>query len=578
MSGSERSGRVARVAGPLVEVESLGSVSMFELVEVGSAGAPGEIVAITPDHVVVQVYEETAGLGVGDSATASGRLLSVPLGPGLLGGIYDGLLRPLGQAPDLLVPGWDRAAGRGAARSWRFVPAVAEGTTVAPGEVLGTVAQSVGLDFRALVPPGARGTVRDLADGPVADDAVIARVGGTDVPLTSWWPVRHPRPVAGRLPASAPLLTGQRAIDLLFPLARGSTAAVPGGFGTGKTMLLQQVAKWCDADVIVYVGCGERGNEMAEVLTEWPDLEDPRTGRSLSERTVIVVSTSNMPVMAREASVYTGITIGEHFRDMGYAAVVIADSTSRWAQALREFAARTGELPTEEGFPASLASTLASFYERAGRVRTLGGDEADATIVAAVSPPGGDRTEPVTSHTQRFVRGLWSLDRDLAAGRHYPAVSWRDSFSRDAEVAAAWHATTGDDPDWPRRREDAIALLAQADELEPVVQLVGREALPDEERVVLLAAELLREGVLQQNALSPNDAVAGPGKQAALLDMVLTLRERAAALVDRGVPAAIIEEADLSEAVRVREEAGPDDAASVTATTQRLTARLEALG
>ncbi len=359
-----------------------------------------------------------------------------------------------------------------------------------------------------------------------------------------------------------PLTTGQRALDLFFPIARGSTAAVPGGFGTGKTVLLQQIAKWCDADVIVYVGCGERGNEMADVLRELPELEDPRTGRPLMERTVLIANTSNMPVLAREASIYTGVTVAEFFRDMGHDVVVIADSTSRWAEALREVASRTDQLPAEEGYPAGLASALASFYERAGSVRTLGGEDASVTILGAVSPPGGDLTEPVSAHTRRFTRCTWSLDRDLAYARHYPAVSWRDSFSRDADAITGWHFVRRE-PDWGERRERALTLLAEADRLESIAQLIGAGSLPDSERIVLLGGRLLREAVLQQSALSANDAYCEPAKQSALLALTLDVVERCRELVERGVSAEAIEEVDFSAATRARDATPPDGAAEV---------------
>jgi V/A-type H+-transporting ATPase subunit A len=405
--------------------------------------------------------------------------------------------------------------------------------------------------------------VADIAaPGSYAADDILATVAGIPVRATARWPVRQPRPVRARLEAGEPLLTGQRVLDAVFPLARGSTAAVPGGFGTGKTVLLQQIAKWCSADVIVYVGCGERGNEMADVLAELGQLVDPRTGRALAERTVIVANTSNMPMMARETSIYSGVTVAEFFRDMGYHAVVIADSTSRWAEALREFSSRSGELPAEEGYPASLPSALAAFYERAGRVVTLGGAEASVTIIGAVSPPGGDLTEPVSAHTERFVRTLWSLDRDLAYARHYPAVGWSGSFARDTDRIGASYAASGD-PDWARRRARVTGLLADADRLGDLADLVGAGSLPGHERVVLLAGRLLREGVLQQSALAENDAHCTAAKTAALLDAVLAVVDRCNALVDRGVTAAEIEELDYSPLLRAATETGPEDAAGV---------------
>ena len=568
-------GRVTRISGPLVEVAGLDGAVLGAVVEVAGGIALGEVVGIDRDVATLQMYEYTGGIGPGAEAVVGRPQLAIPLGPGLLGGIFDGLLRPLPLGPDLLDRGWGRAS-LGPARTWQVTPVVAAGDTVAPGDVLATVAETGALTHRLLVPPDLRGRVDHVvAPGEHGTDDVVAVIDGRDVTLTQWWPVRRPRPARRRLPGDVPLSTGQRVVDLLFPLARGSTAAVPGGFGTGKTMLLQQVAKWCDADVIVYVGCGERGNEMADLLEDFPQLEDPRTGRSLMERTVIVVNTSNMPVMAREASLYTGVTIAEYYRDMGLHSVVIADSTSRWAQALREFASRTGELPAEEGYPARLASALADFYERAGRVVTLGGPEASTTIIGAVSPPGGDTTEPVTSHTQRFVRGFWTLDQDLAGARHYPAVSWRGSFSRDAETLAAWH-TAHDDPDWPVHRARLMALLSEADDLESMVQLVGHQALPDHERAVLLAARLVREGILQQNALNERDAYSSPGKNRALVEAVLAVDDRVRDLVADGVPAAIIEEVDLGPLLRARERAGPDDLDAVAAARDDVLADLEA--
>jgi V/A-type H+-transporting ATPase subunit A len=443
--------------------------------------------------------------------------------------------------------------------------------------VLGTARETAALELRLLVPPGVEGSLDWIAPaGQYTVDEPVASVAGLPVTLAHRWPVRRARPFAERLPPDVPLTTGQRAIDLFFPLARGSSACVPGGFGTGKTVLLQQIAKWCDADVIVYVGCGERGNEMADVLHELPELSDPRTGASLLDRTVLIANTSNMPVLAREASIYTGVTVAEYFRDMGHDVVLIADSTSRWAEALREVGSRMDELPAEEGYPARLASALAAFYERAGHVRTLGGDEASVTIIGAVSPPGGDMAEPVSAHTRRFVRSTWSLDRDLAYARHYPAVSWRDSWSRDADTAGAWHELHGEGG-WLDRREQALALLAEGDRLEAVAQLVGIRSMPDRERVLLLACRLVREAVLQQSALSSNDGYCESAKQSALLGLVLAVRDRCLELVERGVSAASLEAVDLSDAARARDETPADGAVAVEQVRERLVERLGAL-
>ncbi|MFP4634420.1 MAG: V-type ATP synthase subunit A [Nitriliruptoraceae bacterium] len=568
-------GSVVRVGGPLVEIEGLPHATVAEVVEVGDHHALGEIVRLEGDVATVQMYEYTGGIGPGTAASGTGGPLAVPLGPGLLGGIFDGLLRPLPGAPDLLGPGWGRSSLGAPERRFRFTPAVVVGDQLTAGATIGTVEETPAVTHHIIVPSGIAGEVTEVAEaGLYTVDATVVRIDAEPLTLTQWWPVRRPRPVRARLRADVPLRTGQRIVDVLFPIARGSTAAVPGGFGTGKTMLLQQIAKWCDAQVIVYVGCGERGNEMADLLEDFSELEDPRTGRALMERTAIIVNTSNMPVMAREASIYTGITVAEYYRDMGYDTVVIADSTSRWAQALREFATRTGELPAEEGYPARLASALADFYERAGQVRTLSGREATATIIGAVSPSGGDKSEPVTSHTQRFVRCFWSLDPDLASARHYPAVSWDGSFSRDADGIASWYVEHGD-PDWPRRRAHLMSVLAESDELQSTVQLVGEQALPDRERITLITARLIREGLLQQNALDEHDAYSGPDKERALVEAVLAIHERALDLHERGVPASIIEEVDLSPILRVREQAAPDQAQPIEDARDRVLARLE---
>lgn len=565
---------VTRVNGPIVEVEGLGA-SMLDLVEIGDARLPGEVIGLVGDQTTVQVFEYTGGLAPGSPVVSTGRPLMAELGPGLLGGVYDGMLRSLADAPSLLEPGL-RARTLDAGRRWRFTPAVRVDDEVAPGSVLGTVPETAAITFRALVPAGIRGQVEWVADGEVGARDPIARVAGSDVMLAHRWPVRSPRPVAERLRAEVPLHTGQRVIDVLYPIARGSSAGVPGGFGTGKTVLLQQIAKWCEADVIVYVGCGERGNEMADVLDELAALEDPRTGGPLLDRTVLVANTSNMPVLAREASIYTGATVAEFYRDMGYDAVLIADSTSRWAEALREVSSRTGELPAEEGYPARLASALAAFYERAARVQTLSGDDASVTIIGAVSPAGGDMAEPVSAHTRRFVRCTWSLDPDLAYARHYPAVSWRDSSSRDADLLGPWYAAHGR-RDWARRREEALRLLAEADRVDAIAELVGAGSLPEREQVVLLSGRLLREAVLQQSSLSPNDEHCEPAKQSALLGLVLALHGRLLSLLERGVRIDQIEALDLGRVARVRDEAPPGDAEHVEQVGRDLFAKLGAL-
>ncbi|MFI7063588.1 V-type ATP synthase subunit A [Kribbella sp. NPDC050124] len=552
-------GRIRRINGPLVEAIDVAGASMYEVVELGERRIPAEVVAIDGAAVTLQAFEYTGGLTVGDPVRRTGSPLSARLGPGLLGQVFDGLLRPLSAAPTWLSPQL-LTPDETAADRWHFEPDAVCGEHVEPGTLLGVVTGAGAVEHRVLVPPGVRGQLSFLAGAGKASAAeAVARVGDVEVGLFERWPIRRPRPCRYRDETFVPLHTGQRVLDLLFPIGAGSSTAVPGGFGTGKTVLLQQLAKWCDADVIVYVGCGERGNEMADVLGELAELADPRTGGRMIDRTVILANTSNMPMMAREASVFTAITVAEYFRDMGYHAVVVADSTSRWAEALREFASRTGALPAEEGYPADLSSALAAFYERSGRVRTEGGRTASVTVVGAVSPPGGDLTEPVTTATARFVRGVWSLDRDLAYARHYPAVSWSASYSHDVGAAGAWHAGNGN-PGWASRRARAMTLLAEAARLTELAEIVGTRTLPGRERMTILGGRLLRDAVLAQSALSAVDASCSAERGGRLLQLVLDVVERCMTLVDRGVTATELEEFDFGPLVRAREEApGPED-------------------
>ncbi len=565
-------GRVTRVNGPVVHLEELGNVVSFEFVEVGPMRLPGEIISLSTDHVVAQLYEYTGGLSVGDPAWAAGHPLTVDLGPGLLGGIYDGLLRPLDSAADFLGPrtmaGLDES-------EHTFAPHVVVGEQVTPGASIGSVATPSGLEHLVLVPSGVSGTIDSVAEpGSYGSSATVASIDGIEIRLTTSSPIRHARPVAERLVDRPPFNTGQRVLDTMEPIAKGSSATVIGGFGEGKTMLLEQVAKWGDADVIVYVGCGERGNELADLIDELRSLTDPRTGRSLRERTIILANTSNMPVMAREASIYTATTIAEYYRDMGLHAVIIADSTSRWAEARRELASRTGAMPAEQGYPADLASSLAAFYQRAGLVTTLGGRVGAVTIVTSVSPPGGDATEPVAASTQRFVQAVWGLDRALAYARHYPAVSWQSSFSRDVDRVARWHAVNGD-ADWALRRSRLQSILTEAVRLQGLADLVGKTALAPNDRVVLLTARLIREAFLQQSALSANDASCSSAKQAELGRAVLGVHDAALAAVDAGTPASVIEGFDLGPLVRAKDQVGPDDASGVAAIAGQLLADLE---
>jgi V/A-type H+-transporting ATPase subunit A len=541
-------GVLNRVDGPLVEVSGLPEAGMFELVGLGHARVPGEVVAIRGDRATVQAYEYTGGLAPGDPAVSYGEPLSAPLGPHLLGGVFDGLLRPLMDAGTWLTATWTVPRER----EWPFVPLVSPGAELGVGEPVGSVDGAGAVPYVVMSPVSGRVTAI-RPPGRYGTAVPVATVGGREVTPASRQPIRRAAPCRERLEEIVPLVTGQRVVDLLLPVSRGGAVAVPGGFGTGKTVLLQQIAKWCDADIVVYVGCGERGNEMADVVAELAELADPRTGGRLADRTVVIANTSNMPMMAREASVYTGMTVAEHFRDMGYDAVVIADSTSRWAEARREFASRHGALPAEEGYPADLASALAAFYERAGRVTTLGGRTGSVTVIGAISPPGGDMTEPVTTLTQRFVRCLWTLDRDLAYSRHYPAVSWTSSFARDADAIAGWYARNGL-PGWGDRREHVASILAEADRLALLAELIGAGSLPARERVTLLAGRLLREGVLQQSALSAIDAYCDTARTAALTDAVLATVAECEDLAARGIPAEDIEGRDFSRLLRAKEE------------------------
>lgn len=534
-----QSGLVRGVAGPVVRATGLSAARLHDVVLVGAAGLPGEVIRLEPGVVVVQVYEDTSGLRAGEPVEGTGRPLEVELGPGLLGGIFDGIQRPLpamarghGGPERPFVERGARLPALDRERTWSFEPVLAEGATAGPGDVLGSV-QEGPLVHRVLVPHGVAGEVGALVAGAVRVEDVVAEVGGTPVTLLRRWPVREALPVARRIVGDAPLETGQRVVDTLFPLARGGAATLPGGFGTGKTLLEQQLLKWAHADVAVYVACGERGNELAEVLDALPQLVDPRTGAPLVERTVIIANTSNMPVAAREASIYTGVTVAEHFRDQGYDVVLLADSTSRWGEALREVSSRLEEMPAEEGYPAYLGSRLAGFYERAGAAVCLGADArtGSVTLVAAVSPPGGDFSEPVTQHSLRLAGTFWALDTQLARQRHFPAVDWRRSYALhdlgawfDAEVAAGWST----------ERAWALDLLEREGELLDIVQLLGADALAPPQQVVLRTGRTLREDFLQQSAYDERDATCPLPKQHAMLRVIHAAHDALHEAVERG--------------------------------------------
>ncbi len=552
--------RITWIGGPVLRARMEGPFSVYEALAVGPAQLLGEVIQLKGDELVAQVYEDTTGLEPGTTVEGSGQPLSVPLGPGLLGGIFDGLLRPLTGAKDFHVrPGASAVtAGR-----YPFTPSLEAGADLKPGITLGVVATARAQPV--LVPPGVQGRLEWIAAaGEYREDEPVATCAGKDgqqreIAMRQRWPVRSARPVAARLPASAPMITGQRILDTLFPVARGGRATLPGGFGTGKTVLQEALAKWCDADVIVYVGCGERGNEMAEVLDEFPKLEDPRTGRPLAERTVIIANTSNMPVAAREASIYSAITVAEYFRDQGLHVALMADSTSRWAEALREVSGRLGELPGEAGYPAYLSSRLAEFYERAARVTTLAGSEGSVTIIGAVSPPAGDFSEPVTLHTKRYVRCFWALDRQRAQARFYPAIHPLLSYSADSAALADWWKLNGN-PDWLAQRQRVLSLLEQQAHLERMARIVGRDALPAQQQLALVCADLVNEGFLRQSSFSETDRYCSPARQVAMLSILLHYADRAEAAVQAGIsPSRLAEMGILRQLQRLGEDFGEGD-------------------
>lgn len=544
---TERVGTVTWISGPVVRARGSRHVSMLELVEVGEDRLVGEVIGLQGDVITAQVYEETSGMRPGAPMYGTGLPLSVELGPGLLKSIFDGVQRPL----PLIEMQSGSFIGRGMRLDplyrkdrWKFTPKLGAGEEVRGGSIIGTVMETETFEHRIMVPPNQAGILTWVAgEGIYTIDEPIARlkVGKDEKTLTMLqrWPVRRSRPYKARLSGSTPLITGQRVLDTFFPVAKGGAAGIPGPFGSGKTVTQHSIAKWADAQVIVYIGCGERGNEMTEVLQEFPHLVDPRSGRPLMERTVLIANTSNMPVAAREASIYTGITIAEYYRDMGYHVALMADSTSRWAEALREVSGRLEEMPAEEGYPAYLAGRLAEFYERAGFVETVNGDQGSVSIVGAVSPPGGDFSEPVTQHTKRFIRCFWALDKSLASARHFPSIHWLDSYSEYLEdVADWWREKVG--VDWLKMRNRAMEILSEESRLSQIVKLVGPDALPDEERLVLETARLLREGFLQQNAMDSVDAYSPVEKQIRMLDLILYFHNRALQIVKRGAPISVI--------------------------------------
>lgn len=551
-------GTITKVAGPLVIAEGMREANMFDVVRVSGQRLIGEIIEMHGDRASIQVYEETSGLGPGEAVESTGQPLSVELGPGLIGTIFDGIQRPLAEI--MKVSGTNLHRGvevpsLSREKRWHFTPSKRAGDTVRGGDVLGTVQETPVVLHKILAPNGIVGTVTDLAEGDYTVDAVIGHISsanGGEVPvrLMQSWPVRVGRPYKRKLSPDIPLVTGQRVIDTLFPIAKGGVAAVPGPFGSGKTVVQHQLAKWAAADIIVYIGCGERGNEMTDVLNEFPELKDPRTGNSLMERTVLIANTSDMPVAAREASIYTGITIAEYFRDMGYTVALMADSTSRWAEALREMSGRLEEMPGEEGYPAYLGSRLAQFYERAGRVIVNGEGETEGalSVIGAVSPPGGDISEPVSQATLRIVKVFWGLDSSLAYKRHFPAVNWLTSYSLYADSLAGWFNENVRD-DWYTLRGRLMGLLQEEAELEEIVRLVGMDALSAPDRLKLEAARSIREDYLHQNAFHETDTYTSLEKQYLMMTAILGFYDKALAALTQGLDIDTIVELPVRERI-----------------------------
>ncbi len=532
-----RAGVLRRIAGPVVTAVNV-DAHMYDVVKVGSEELMGEVIKIEGEDIIIQVYEDTSGIRPGEPVINTGLSLAVELGPGLLTGIYDGIQRPLSVLVDKMGDFIQRgvsAPGLDHQKKWDFRPLVKEGDRVSPGSIIGEV-QETNIVHKILVPPNVQGgLVKSIRAGSfTVGETVCTLDSGTTLSMMHKWPVRVPRPVREKMNPTIPLITGQRILDGLFPIAKGGTAAIPGPFGSGKTVTQQQLAKWSDAEIVVYIGCGERGNEMTEVLTEFPGLEDPKTGKPLMERTVLIANTSNMPVAAREASVYTGITIAEYFRDMGYDVSLMADSTSRWAEAMREISSRLEEMPGEEGYPAYLAARLSEFYERAGLVETLSGKNGSVSVIGAVSPPGGDFSEPVTQNTLRIVKVFWALDAKLSQRRHFPAINWLNSYSLYLDTLNDWYDREVS-PEWNTLRSWAMEILQKEAELQEIVQLVGSDALPEAEQVTIEVARMIREIFLQQNAYDAVDTFCDMSKQYEMVKAIKAFADQAYAVQSAGV-------------------------------------------
>ena len=541
-------GIIKKVAGPLVIAEGMRDANMFDVVRVSNQRLIGEIIEMHGDEASIQVYEETSGLGPGEPVESTEAPLSVELGPGLITSIYDGIQRPLDDIMKVCGTNLKRGVEVPSLKrnlKWNFVPTVKAGDHVENGDIIGTVQETIVVNHKIMVPYGMSGTVKEIKAGEFTVEDVVAVItteqGDKELTMMQKWPVRRGRPYLKKLPPEMPLVTGQRVVDTFFPIAKGGVAAVPGPFGSGKTVIQHQLAKWAEADIVVYIGCGERGNEMTDVLNEFPELKDPKTGQSLMERTVLIANTSDMPVAAREASIYTGITIAEYFRDMGYSVALMADSTSRWAEALRELSGRLEEMPAEEGFPAYLASKLSAFYERAGMMQNLNGTEGSVSIIGAVSPQGGDFSEPVTQNTKRFVRCFWGLDKSLAYARHFPAIHWLTSYSEYLEDLTPWYREHVS-PKFVADRNQLMAILNQESSLMEIVKLIGSDVLPDDQKLTLEIARVIRLGFLQQNAFHAEDTCVPMEKQFKMMETILYLYEKCRALINRGMPVSVLKE------------------------------------
>ena len=552
-----KTGTIYGINGPVIYLKGNTGFQMAEMVYVGKERLVGEVIRLTNDITTIQVFEETTGLRPGDPVEATGDAISVTLGPGILNNIFDGIERPLSE----IAKSSGKYISRGVSvdsldteKKWQTHITVKPGEFVSGGTIIAEVQETQAIVHKSMVPPNISGTVLEVAmDGEYTINEPIVTVqlaNGKEEKLTlaQKWPIRVPRPTAARFAASKPLITGQRILDTLFPIAKGGTAAIPGGFGTGKTMTQHQIAKWSNADIIIYIGCGERGNEMTQVLEEFSELVDPRSGKPLMDRTTLIANPSNMPVAAREASIYTGITLAEYYRDMGYDVAIMADSTSRWAEALRELSGRLEEMPAEEGFPAYLASRLSAFYERAGMMQTLNGSEGSVSIIGAVSPQGGDFSEPVTQNTKRFVRCFWGLDKSLAYARHFPAIHWLTSYSEYVNDLAPWYRDNAD-KNFVDERNQLMAILNQESNLMEIVKLIGSDVLPDDQKLTLEIARVIRLGFLQQNAFHKDDTCVPIRKQFLMMDLILYLNTKAKALVTMGMPMSILKESNIFDRI-----------------------------